>query len=107
MLDGLTSRWMMPAAWAASSAWATGVSIETTRGGGSGPCRARSLPRSRPGTYSIAMYRPGLADEAQATRVVRRNLSGQELQRDLAAGGDVPRAIDRADAEGRQHAGDL
>ena len=48
-----------------------------------------------------------LADEAQALRVVRRKLARQELQRDLVAGDDVPRAIDGADAGGRQQARDL
>ena len=50
---------------------------------------------------------PRLADEAQAQRLVRLKLPRQELQRDLVSGDDVPRAIDRADADGRQHAGDL
>ena len=51
---GLTSRWTMPAAWAAPSAPSTWTAMARTSSGGSGPAAMRSA-RVWPGSRSMTM----------------------------------------------------
>ncbi len=57
MFPGLTSRWRMPWAWAASRAAAIPARSATARSGGSGPSRRRSSRRSGPSARRIAIHR--------------------------------------------------
>jgi hypothetical protein len=56
MLSGFTSRWTMPAAWAAASAPAIWAPIWATCAGCSARCSARTLPRLREGRYSSTSH---------------------------------------------------
>jgi hypothetical protein len=55
MLPGATSRCTIPAAWAVSSASATGASIAIVSAGDSGPPRRNRSSRLPPARYRIAM----------------------------------------------------
>jgi hypothetical protein len=54
-LPGLTSRWMIPRAWAAASALHTSEAISAARSGISGPSPRITSRRVRPSTNSITM----------------------------------------------------
>ena len=77
MFWGLTSRWMSPAAWAASSAAATGVSSRSVRAGSSSPPTISSfsvLPADvAHGEEEAVLGLAGLVD-GDDVRVVERRL---------------------------------
>ncbi len=54
-LPGLTSRWVMPAAWAEASPSATWAPIAATRSGGSAPSSRIRSDSDRDGTFSITI----------------------------------------------------
>ena len=117
-LWGLTSRWTMPAAWAASSASATWPSRAIARAGGSGPSRSIAAPQvaaldqpHRHDQLAVDLARvedrhhrrvveaggePGLAQEALAEALAVGQLAGDHLQRHRPFQAQVGRPVDDA-----------
>ncbi len=56
MLDGLISRWTIPAAWLCSSASSTTPTTSSARSGANGPSPSRTSRRVAPSTSSITRY---------------------------------------------------
>ena len=118
MLWGLTSRWTMPAAWAASSAPATWPSSSTASAGGSGPVggdpalqvaaldqphRDDQLAVLLAGVVDgddVGVVEPGgearLAQEPLAEALVVGEVAGDHLERHRPVEGQVRRPVDDA-----------